>query len=235
MSYCVHCGVKLSDGEKRCPLCLTPVFDPAEPRRSNAPRAYPVRTPEQELKKNKHFLLIMAGLMLAAPALLCLIIDLLITDSITWSGYASSALILLFAAVAVPLALEKHQAYAAVGMGFLCLNIYLFLVEQLSNSGAWFFPIALPALSLCAVMMTAVILMYRRNVLNRLTLIAASFAAVALECVAIEWLISAANGKSGDFLWSPFVLAPCAFISLALFFINYNRAVREEVRRRVHF
>jgi len=235
MSYCVHCGVKLSEGEKRCPLCLTPVFDPAEPRRSNAPRAYPVRTPEQELKKNKHFLLIMAGLMLAAPALLCLIIDLLITGSVTWSGYASSALILLFAAVMVPLAVEKYQVYVTVGTGFLCLNTYLFLVEQLSNSGSWFFPIALPAISLCAVMMTIIILMYRRETLNRLTLIAASFAAIAMECVAIEWLINAANGKSGDFIWSPFVLAPCAFISLALFFINYNRAVREEVRRRVHF
>ena len=235
MSYCVHCGVKLSEGEKRCPLCLTPVFDPAEPRQSRAPRAYPVRTPEQELKQNKHFLLIIAGLMLAMPALLCLVIDLLVTGSVTWSGYASSALILLFASVTVPLAVEKYQAYAAVGTGFLCLNTYLFLVEQLSNSGSWFFPIALPAISLCAVMVTAIILMYRRETLNLLTVIAASFAAAALECVAIEWLINAANGKSGDFIWSPFVLAPCAFISLALFFINYNRAVREEVRRRVHF
>ena len=177
----------------------------------------------------------MAGLMLAAPALLCLIIDLLITGSVTWSGYASSALILLFAAVTVPLAVEKYQVYVTVGTGFLCLNTYLFLVEQLSNSGSWFFPIALPAISLCAVMMTIIILMYRRETLNRLTLIAASFAAIAMECVAIEWLINAANGKRGEFIWSPFVLAPCAFISLALFFINYNRAVREEVRRRVHF
>ena len=107
MAYCVHCGVKLGEGEKRCPLCLTPVFDPAEPRRFNAPRTYPVRTPEQELKQNKHFLMIIAGLMLAMPALLCMVIDLLITGSITWSGYASSALILLFAAVTVPLALLR--------------------------------------------------------------------------------------------------------------------------------
>ena len=235
MSYCVHCGVKLDDGEKRCPLCMTPVVDPAEPARRNAPHAYPVRTPEQELKRNKQFLLVLAGLMLAAPALLCLIIDLLITGKITWSGYASSALILLFAAVIVPLLLDRYQAYAAVGTGFLCINGYLFLVEWLSSSGPWFFPIALPAISLCAVMMTVIILMFRRGTLNRLTVIAAAFAAVALECVTVEWLIAASGGRSGEFIWSPFVLAPCMFISLALFFINYNRAIREEVRRRVHF
>ncbi len=83
--------------------------------------------------------------------------------------------------------------------------------------------------------LTGIILMYRRQTLNKLTVIAASFAAVAVECVAIEWLIAAANGMSGVFIWSPFVLAPCIFISLALFFVNYNRAVREEVRRWVHF
>lgn len=235
MAYCVHCGVKLADGEKRCPLCLTPVYDPSEPQRPNAPRTYPVRTPEQELKRNKRFLLFLAGVMLAAPALLCLIIDLLLTGKITWSSYASSALILLFAAVTIPLLVEKYQVYVTVGTGFLCLNIYLFLVERLSDSGRWFFPIALPAISLCAVMLTGIILMFRRKTLNKLTLIAAAFAAVALECLAIEWLIATSDGRGGMYIWSPFVLAPCLFISLALFFVNYNRAVREEVRRRVHF
>ena len=45
----------------------------------------------------------------------------------------------------------------------------------------------------------------------------------------------AAYEKTGGFVWSPFVLAPCLFIALSLFFINGNRSVREEVRRRVHF
>ena len=235
MAYCVHCGVKLGDGEKKCPLCMTPVFDPVEPERPSAPRSYPVRTPEQELKRNTQFLLVMAALMLAVPALLCLIIDLLVSGGVTWSAYASSALILLFAAVSVSIWVDRYQAYAVVGTSFLCLNAYLFLVERFSNSGTWFFKIALPAITLFALMLTFIILMYRKQVLNKLTLIAASFAAVALECVSIEWLLAAANGSKDGFIWSPFVLAPCMCISLALFFINYNRAVREEVRRRMHF
>ena len=31
MSYCVHCGVKLSDAEKVCPLCGTEVIDVHRP------------------------------------------------------------------------------------------------------------------------------------------------------------------------------------------------------------
>ena len=235
MAYCVHCGVKLGAGEKRCPLCQTPVFDPAEPERPAAPKPYPVRTPEQELKHSKRFLLMLAALMLLAPAGLCFVIDLLITGGITWSGYASSALIMLFVSVAVPLSVPKFHAYSAIGTSFLCLNGYLFLVERLSGSVRWFFPIALPALTLGALIVTLITVLWRRGRLNKLTLLGLSFMSCALECLAIEWLHSAAYEKTGGFVWSPFVLAPCLFIALSLFFINGNRSVREEVRRRVHF
>ena len=30
MAYCVHCGVELEKGTPACPLCNTPVIDPAE-------------------------------------------------------------------------------------------------------------------------------------------------------------------------------------------------------------
>ena len=235
MAYCVHCGVKLGAGEKRCPLCQTPVYDPMEPERPAAPKSYPVRTPEQELKRSKRFLLTLAALMLLAPAGLCLVIDLLITGGVTWSGYASGALIMLFISVAAPLAVPRYHTYSAIGASFLCLNGYLFLVERLSASGRWFFPIALPSIALGAAIVTLITVLWRRGRLNKLTLLGLSFAGVALECLAIEWLLSAAYEKTGGFVWSPFVLAPCLFISLSLFFINGNRSVREEVRRRVHF
>ncbi len=235
MAYCVHCGVKLGDGEKRCPLCQTPVYDPAEPERHAAPKSYPVRTPEQELKRSKRFLLMLAALMLLAPAGLCLVIDLLVTGGVTWSGYASGALIMLFLSVSIPLAVPRYHTYFAIGASFLCLNGYLFLVERLSSSGRWFFPIALPSIALGAAIITLITVLWRRGWLNKLTLLAVSFAGCALECLAIEWLHAAANQMAGEFVWSPFVLAPCLFISLSLFFINGNRSVREEVRRRVHF
>ena len=35
--YCVNCGVKLSDTEKRCPLCQTAVYHPDLPLRDAEP------------------------------------------------------------------------------------------------------------------------------------------------------------------------------------------------------
>lgn len=235
MAYCVHCGVKLNDSEKRCPLCHTVVLDPSRPPDPAAPRAYPVRTPEQELKKNKRFLLSLLALLLLLPAVLCLIIDLLTGGGLSWSIYAAGALILLFIPAAIPLLVPRYQIYFAVGAAFLCLNTYLFMVERLSQSGNWFFPIALPSLALGTVLLIAIILLYRFGRLNKLTLLAASVAAVAAECAGVEILRALALGRGFALVWSPYVAAPCIFVSLALFFINSNRAVREEVRRRVHF
>ncbi len=235
MAYCVHCGVKLGDGEKRCPLCQTPVYDPAEPQRPAAPRAYPVRMPEQEIRKSKRFLLTLASLMLLAPAGRCLVIDWLVNSAFTWSVYAAGALILIFITVAVPVLVTRFRAYISVAAAFACLNGYLFLAERRSQSGSWFFPIVLPSLTLAALLILGIILLYRSGRLNVLTTVASSFAASALECVAVEWFINLSRGAGQGFIWSPFVLAPCLFLSFSLFFINGNRAVREEVRRRVHF
>ena len=41
MSYCVHCGVELDPTAAVCPLCATPVRDPARPVDTVSPRPFP--------------------------------------------------------------------------------------------------------------------------------------------------------------------------------------------------
>ena len=235
MSYCVHCGVKLGEGERRCPLCGTAALDPDEQQDPAAPRAYPVRTPEQELKRNKWFLLTCAALLLLLPALLCLVIDWATGGGVKWSVYAAGALILLFISTAVPLTVNRHKVSLSITVSFLCLNAYLFMAEKLSKSEGWFFPIVLPALALTTAAVSLLIWLYRQDIFNKLSLLAASLAAVAFLCLLIEWLCIRAHGLGLVLVWSPYVVAPCVFVSLALFFINANRPIREELRRRVHF
>ena len=235
MAYCVHCGVKLGESEKRCPLCNTVVIDPAQPHDPALPRAYPVRTPEQEIKRNKHFLLRLAALLLLLPAFLCLFIDLLLGPGVTWSIYPSGALTLLFIATAVPILSPKFWDITSLAADFLALSGYLFLVEKTSESGRWFFPIVLPALGLAVLLLLLMAFIYHRKWLNKITFLAAIFLFIALECLGIEMILSNYGLGHIAFFWSPYVAAPCIFISLVFFFINGNRAVREEFRRRVHF
>ena len=235
MAYCVHCGVKLGPGEKSCPLCQTPVYDPAEPNAPDAPKAFLVRTPEQELKRSKRFLFSLSAVLLLSPALLCMVIDLLTHGVISWSGYAAGALLMLFVSITAPLLAKKYQEFVAIAASFVSLIGFLFLVERLSGSGPWFFTVALPALVLAVGLVMVIIGLYQGRLLNKLTLIAAILAAAGIECLGIDWLCAVAANAEGGFAWSPYVLAPCLFLSVSLFVINGNRTVREELRRRVHF
>ena len=64
MSYCVHCGVQLAPSEARCPLCQTPVVDPAAPYDPALPREFPVRSREQRLEINPWTTLALAAVLL---------------------------------------------------------------------------------------------------------------------------------------------------------------------------
>ncbi len=235
MAYCVHCGVKIHDAEKKCPLCGTAVFDPAEPDRA-AEKPYPARTEEQNLKRSVKYLLSLASLFTLLPAALCVLVDLVTSPvGLSWSVYPSAALALLFIACAVPMLAKRYRTYKSLFVDFLTISAYLFMVERLSGSGDWFFPAALPCFALALVLTTALLILYRAGRLNKLTLAAAAFLAVAVQCLLIEIILCLSRGDAVRFVWSPYAAAPCAFLCGAFFLINGNRAAREEFRRRVHF
>ena len=211
------------------------VIDPAQPHDPAAPRPYPVRTPEQELKRNTRFLLRLSALLFLLPAFLCMFTDLLLGPGITWSIYPTGALTLLFIAVAVPILTPKLWDVTSLAANFLSLSGYLFLVERVSESGRWFFPIVLPSLGLAVVLLSLMAFCYHRKWLNKITFLAAIFLFFALECLGTEMILSNHGLGYISFVWSPYVAAPCIFISLVFFFINGNRAVRDEFRRRAHF
>lgn len=235
MAYCVHCGVKLGEGEKKCPLCKTISVDPHAPSPAkDAPSLYPTHTDEQLLIRSKRYFLGLFALLLLIPALLCLLIDFLVGGQISWSIYAFTALILLYIAIAVPIWVDKQKAYFGVVTAYGCLMLYLKMVETVSHSGNWFFPIVLPSITLYVLLTLLLIHLFHRGILGRFTLCGAILIQIALLCAAVDILVSLAAGK-GLFLWSPYVFAPCLFVAALIFFINYNRTIREEIRRRTHF
>lgn len=234
MAYCVHCGVKLGEGEKRCPLCHTVSVDPHEESPAIPQPLYPTHTPAQLLTRSKRYFLLLFGILLLVPALLCLIVDVLIGGAITWSVYAFTALILLYIAIAVPIWVDHHKTYFTLITGYVCLMLYLKMVESISNSGHWFFPIVLPAVTLFIALALLITHLFRRKKLGKFTLIAAILILIAIVCTAVETLLALYTGGK-MLLWSPYVFAPCLFISLLIFFINGNRTIREEIRRRSHF
>jgi len=136
MPYCVKCGVELDNKLKSCPLCSTPVYLPEETD-ENTHKPYPDRIQRQparyvNLVPSKAFVYLMTFI-LVIPLIVCLMIDLRRTGTITWSFYPVSSIILVWILMAYP-ALMKRYSFIKV----LTIDIYsivLFLISLDAYSG----------------------------------------------------------------------------------------------------
>ncbi len=233
MAYCVHCGVKLGETERACPLCGTEAIDPAAPAKPSAPKPFPVRTPEQTLRLNHRYAVSLLTFLLLVPAAICLLIDM-IGGGVSWSIYPAGVLALIWIVFTVPLLMRRHRLYSTILITGAALAGYLFMCERLSPSAGWFFPIVLPALTLFVAMICLEVALIRKWKVRVLVVVAVGFVLAGLLAFAVELLCTLYVAGSAIH-WSPFVMLPCFFIALLIFIIYRNEALYRELRRRLHF
>ena len=131
MSYCVQCGVKLSDYHKKCPLCNTEVLNPNKPLvRANSD--YPDYHVEdaKEKKTIKHYV---TGIILSLQAFVysavVLLIDWLTGDGITWSLIPVISLALAWFGVAMPFMKRKNTFFRLYTYDSIAVIIYILLLN----------------------------------------------------------------------------------------------------------
>jgi hypothetical protein len=234
MSYCVECGVKLGEAEEKCPLCGTVVQNPIHPYSPRTPKPFPVRTQEQNLQMDRRYLLGLISMAILLPAALCVVLDLFFGGGITWSVYPVGALVLLFAALAVPILVKKHRIYVTIAIDTLVLLGYLKMVELLSKAEGWFTPVVFPVIIMAALMALGVTASIRQHLIRELAIPATILTLVALLSLTIELLVSSQVLKQLQLAWSPFVILPCGFIAFMLYLIQSNKPLREELKKRLH-
>lgn len=234
MAYCVHCGVKLGGAESCCPLCGTPVIDPSDMDRTPAEKAFPPHTPEQKITISRRFLISLYTMTMLIPAVLCLVINLLLSGQVTWSAYPAGALTLLYIGALVFTLTAKYKRRTATAAAFVLVSLYTWMCERLSAAPGWFFPIALPLLAFFFASMLILTTLYANGKVGKFTFAAAFILLAGLLCLSAETLISLHDGQF-SLNWSLFVAAPCVFVSAIFFYINSYRPLREELRRRMHF
>lgn len=235
MSYCVQCGVKLGDAEEKCPLCQTPVHNPAAPYDPRTPKPYKKHTEAQALQVNRRYIFGLITSALLIPAGICLVLDLLLSGGISWSLYPVGALCLLWIALCVPVLVRKYRVYVTISIASLALCGYLWLVEFLSSTEpVWFFPVALPAILLAALATLAMVASIRMGILRGLAIPAVVLLLIALLCFVIELLTSSLIFGQLQVRWSPFVMIPCAFVAIILLIIHVHTPLQEELKKRLH-
>ena len=87
--YCMNCGVKLGAGEEKCPLCGLRAYHP-DLQRTPGPSLYPRQWIAPEAERSGLRYLLTVFFLVAVGA--CLLIDFLLADQVTWSGFVLAGL-----------------------------------------------------------------------------------------------------------------------------------------------
>ncbi len=233
MSYCVNCGVELEKSEKKCPLCDVAVVNPAElPEESS--RAFPERRDVLANAFDRQLWIQVVSVLLAVPAVICLVANILVSNSVTWSLYVIGGMAVSWVFCVSPFLFKKYFPLLWIVAGTLATLGYLYLIEILSPGDGWFIPLALPIVLGVAVLSLALLVLIQRGILKELYAAAGVFAAVGILTTLIELSISLNATGAVRLGWSWYSLVSCLAMAAVLAIIERRLLVKEKLKRKLH-
>jgi hypothetical protein len=235
MSYCVNCGVELAASEKRCPLCGVEAVNPAGMRGPGGyDEAFPKQREPVESAFDRQLWIVIVSIILAVPAAVCFVSNLLYYSEVFWSLYVIGAMAVAWTLCVSPFLFKSYfpllwiVAVTGVTLG------YLYLIEFLSGARGWFLPLALPIVLGVAVLSLAIIVLIRRKILRELYTPAAVFLAIGLLALLVEFSIRLYAGGTLHLVWSWFSLISCLTMAGVLVLIERQLIIKEKLKRRLH-
>lgn len=229
--YCIKCGVKLADTEKKCPLCETVVYHPDLER----PTAEPLY-PENRIPPNTSGRKALCGAVIflfMIPLIACFLADLFFGGGLNWVGYVAGALAVLYVTVALPAWFEHPNPVIFLPCDFVAVGLYLLYICFVTG-GNWFLSFALPITAGAAVILCAAVtlLYYLRR--GKLYILGGSFIALGGYILLLEWLLGIAFGV--NFMgWSLYSLTVLVLLGGLMIYLAINRSARELIKRKLFF
>lgn len=234
MSYCVHCGVRLDDSIKSCPLCGTPVQDPAAGPGRSAPYFSPRQVPMEPVSHRELGLLI--SLMLASASLCCVILNLLVSRHVPWCLFVVGAAVMLWLWFVPPLLRPAIPLWVRGMVAVAAVALYVRLIAVALDGRSWFYGIALPICAAAALVWLLLCItgtvMGRRSTLSTICLLLGGLAAFLLAVEAVVDLYLHEAWQPG---WSLITLTVLVGFIVPLVVVRRVPSLREETRRRFHF
>ena len=228
--YCIQCGVKLADTEKRCPLCGTVPFHLDIPREKGTPLYPPDRYPRQQVSRKG--VLGVVTILLMIPMLITLICDLGINARITWSGYVIGALGLGYVAAVLPLWFRRPNPAIFVPCDFLAVGAYVLYID-LSLKGGWFLGFAFPVIGYLGLLVSTVVILIRYTRRGALYIYGGALMALGAFLPLMELLMVITFRLPGFIGWSLYPLVALMLLGGALIFLAICRPARESAQRKL--
>jgi len=223
--YCVKCGVELSDSEKKCPLCHTPVYLPNyEPKEE---RPYPrFEKPEAVNPRGIYFVISFVSIIAAIISFVC---DFNLGGGVTWSGYVIGAIALFYVLFILPGWFKKYNPAIFIPISFLCIGLYLAYINY-AVDGGWFLTFALPVTGGVTIIISAITTLCYYLKRGYLYIFGGAFIAAGTFCPVIETLSIITFGAPPLF-WSLYPLIALFLIGIMLIIISIVKPFRESLCR----
>lgn len=229
--YCIKCGVKLADTEKKCPLCNTVVYHP-ELSQTTAQPLYP----SNKMPKNESGSKILHGaviILFLIPLFICLFADLSLDGKMEWFGYVAGALIIAYVAFALPLWFKKPNPVIFVPCDFAATALYLLYINS-ETGGKWFLSFALPVVGGIGIITCTVVTLVYYLKKGKLYILGGAFMALGAFMLLVEFLLDITFGL--QFIgWSVYPLVVMFMFGGLLIYIAINSSVREMIERKLFF
>lgn len=232
MSYCVNCGVKLAPDLSACPLCETPVLNPRQqtPQANESP--YPDTIEEAVGHIDRGYARQLSIVAMMIPMIIALLVDIIDGGGI-WSPYVMGVMLMLWCFVAVPLLFKLNRPYVYIAVDILVLCGYLALIAAMTNGFSWYLSIVLPLLLLIGLVTLAMLLAYRRLEMLKLYRFAIMMVLVGAFLIGVEIIIDLASRMALALGWSVYAGIPILVVALMLAGLEHNKALKEQIRKRL--
>lgn len=227
--YCIKCGVKLADSEKKCPLCGTVVYNPTV----EMPNGHPPYPPEerQSEKVSPSGALFIITMLFLIPTLLSIICNLEINGKLSWSLYAVGGIVLSYIIVALPMWFSKPNPVIFVPCDFAAVCAYVLLI-CLMTGGKWFLSFAFPLIGGALIIVECVVVLTRYIRRGYLYIFGGTFIAIGAFMLLIEFLAGITFGAHTAFTWSLYPLIACSVIGLMLILIAVCKPLRRSLEKK---
>lgn len=227
--YCMKCGVKVSPGQERCPLCETGIYHPELVPEEGLP-TYPRGEFESEAFNPRGILFVLTVFSLLC-ALLPMLSELVFYQRISWSGYVLGGVALGYVAFVLPHWFKNPNPVVFVPCVFAGALLFLLYIDLRCGSG-WFLPFALPVVFLLGLLITAIVALCRYVRRGYLYIFGGGLIGLGVWTTLVEFFLWLAFRTSNVISWSLCSLFPLFSMGVMLIVIAIVKPLRESLRKK---
>lgn len=227
--YCIKCGAKLADTEKKCPLCQTVVFHP-DIRQPDPLPLYPrEKLPAPEVNSRTAQIIVATAFLQAL--LISLVCDLQLNHAITWAGFVIGGLLLAYLVIFLPGWFRRPNPVVFVPCDFAAAAVYLLYIN-LATGGRWFLSFAFPVTGFTCLIVTAMVALLRYLRRGKLYVIGGGIIALGAFMPVMELLLCVTFPGIQFIGWGFYPMVALVLLGGMLIFLSICRPARQTMERK---